>query len=593
MNNKILLSISLSIIIFLSNGCKEESTELPEVQEPTILNGKIIINEENPDLTSTIIFTGVHGNQLEVKTNNTGSFNVDVVDLDSPILVKSTLTRDNTIMYSYSNTKNSNLNISPITNYIVNKSALYSGIKGGHKFLYQLYKKNKIMYLESGRQLEDNIKYQMDNFNDIMYNDLKTMHLENFDHFKDLLTNKYNYDYQDYLNKLNIESNNNNVVLDYNNNKYDTLNYNYNRSIEDLNITSNVYNIFTNELINSNTLNIIYKPLTLSPNTIEKIEDNYNLSSHINSNVKSLKKYNMDINASDYFPEKINYINSFSEKDINIENIYLTPYNQTLPLVTTIGNIFDGRTSDSPLEGVKMIFRKGYNERINNISQSVFTNANGDYNVNLTPGMYCLELNIEGYEVLYKNIVIENKENNELNYSLLRITDSLSTIKLEWDDNPSDLDSHLTIPTTTDIREHLSYKNKLVGVISDKTAEYINDEYINCSGDETAILDRDDVNGNGPETITLCYSYEDFDETKLYKYYVQQYSGISNMYEGNAKVIVNVNDVEKTFSAPYMNSDTNATKMVWHVFDMDNYGNLYPVNKIIGNTIDSGDELIE
>lgn len=71
-------------------------------------------------------------------------------------------------------------------------------------------------------------------------------------------------------------------------------------------------------------------------------------------------------------------------------------------------------------------------------------------------------------------------------------------IVLDWDDNPKDLDAHL-------VKEggyHISYRDK------------------NSSADGKAILDRDDLDGYGPETITIT----DVDDDAEYKFYVKDFT---------------------------------------------------------------------
>ncbi len=75
-------------------------------------------------------------------------------------------------------------------------------------------------------------------------------------------------------------------------------------------------------------------------------------------------------------------------------------------------------------------------------------------------------------------------------------------IALDWGQKPHDLDAHL-------IKEgdyHISYRNKKV------------------SEDGTARLDRDDMDGFGPETITV----NDVDSEAVYYYFIHDYSDKSN-----------------------------------------------------------------
>lgn len=75
-------------------------------------------------------------------------------------------------------------------------------------------------------------------------------------------------------------------------------------------------------------------------------------------------------------------------------------------------------------------------------------------------------------------------------------------IVLDWGNSPNDLDLHL-----------------------EKTGSYhISYQHMRVSNDRTAKLDRDDLDGNGPETITVT----DIDDNASYKCYVHDYSNRNN-----------------------------------------------------------------
>ncbi|MDA3867792.1 MAG: carboxypeptidase regulatory-like domain-containing protein [Salinivirgaceae bacterium] len=75
-------------------------------------------------------------------------------------------------------------------------------------------------------------------------------------------------------------------------------------------------------------------------------------------------------------------------------------------------------------------------------------------------------------------------------------------IVLDWDQTPADLDAHLV----KENNYHISYRN--TQVLSDGTGR----------------LDRDDMDGYGPETITIS----DIDDNANYEYYVHNYSDRNN-----------------------------------------------------------------
>jgi len=113
-----------------------------------------------------------------------------------------------------------------------------------------------------------------------------------------------------------------------------------------------------------------------------------------------------------------------------------------------------------------------------------------------------------------------------------------------------------------------------------------------CSNGELASLDRDRTDtmyGLNPETVTICKS----DVTGLYKYYVTNYSGEAPMAYGNAQVTVTTTSgISRTFTAPAADDNLSSYNgNVWHVFNIDSDGNIYPVNEMIGQ--DNGDYDLE
>lgn len=119
-------------------------------------------------------------------------------------------------------------------------------------------------------------------------------------------------------------------------------------------------------------------------------------------------------------------------------------------------------------------------------------------------------------------------------------------IILDWDKTPNDLDAHL-------VKEgdyHISYRNKRVG------------------GDGAAQLDRDDMNGYGPETITV----NTIDQTGKYKYYIHDYSNRGNSDSkklASSKATIKVYDraqgLVKVISVP-----TILVGDKWEVFEIVN-----------------------
>ncbi|PLX16640.1 MAG: hypothetical protein C0599_14690 [Salinivirgaceae bacterium] len=127
-------------------------------------------------------------------------------------------------------------------------------------------------------------------------------------------------------------------------------------------------------------------------------------------------------------------------------------------------------------------------------------------------------------------------------------------IVLDWLDTPPDLDAHFVKQGGY----HISYQD--TKVLSDGTGQ----------------LDRDDLDGNGPETITI----NDIDDNAHYEYYVHNYtdrndptsSGLSKS-KATIKVFAN-NEFLGTVEIP-----RGPKGLKWHVFEINN-GEIEITNKL-------------
>jgi hypothetical protein len=127
-------------------------------------------------------------------------------------------------------------------------------------------------------------------------------------------------------------------------------------------------------------------------------------------------------------------------------------------------------------------------------------------------------------------------------------------IVLDWDKKPDDLDAHF-------VKEgdyHISYREKI------------------SSADGKAVLDRDDRDGFGPETITV----KDIDEKAEYNYFVKDYS---NKDSKNSKALSKSNAMVKIYGeGKLLNIWQLSEKQkgnAWMVFSIQN-GKLVPTNEV-------------
>ena len=129
-------------------------------------------------------------------------------------------------------------------------------------------------------------------------------------------------------------------------------------------------------------------------------------------------------------------------------------------------------------------------------------------------------------------------------------------IVLDWDRSPADLDLHLIKSGSY----HISFHDMIK------------------SADGTAQLDRDDMDGFGPETITINKT----DNTGSYSCFVHDYSDKSNPETSNlsrSKAVLRIynnNELKDTF---YIPRDKKGN--VWSVFEIK-HGEVIDVNKVSG-----------
>ncbi|MCK5294538.1 MAG: hypothetical protein KAJ49_07800, partial [Arcobacteraceae bacterium] len=204
---------------------------------------------------------------------------------------------------------------------------------------------------------------------------------------------------------------------------------------------------------------------------------------------------------------------------------------------------------------------------------SLTTDSSGNYSLNLQNGNYTFEFSKNNWTTEYFNIYI-NGNNDTYNYyintfdSNYLAPNALLTAVLTWGDRPSDLDTHLSGPENTDnSRFHAYYSDKIIGTTPE-------DRLKPCDTNGTiATIDVDDTSAYGPETTSICKTFE-----YTYHYYIYNYSGSPDFDESNAQVRVKTaNGFTHTFNVPY---DSSNNDNYWHVFDMDPYGNIVPINTI-------------
>ncbi len=189
-------------------------------------------------------------------------------------------------------------------------------------------------------------------------------------------------------------------------------------------------------------------------------------------------------------------------------------------------------------------------------SRSVQTDEQGRYAIGSLPeGDQKFRVSKEGYITVEETVRLRADETVTHNFVLSPVLASGEwRIVLSWGSEPPDLDSHLWTPGGA----HVYYDNEG-----------------DCDADPYACLDRDDTDGEGPETITITRR-----EGGTYKYAVVWYSDSADVRtwpESGAVVrVYNGDRFLGEFKAEALASDDvyETGRRCWYVFDISADGSV-------------------
>lgn len=275
-------------------------------------------------------------------------------------------------------------------------------------------------------------------------------------------------------------------------------------------------------------------------------------------------RYDLLISKAGCFPVKLNGIDIREDETFYLETIRLTELGtETFGINTMKGSVMDAVSGHS-LAGAQIRLRPGFNNRAGAYVMDkggycfqTFTDAGGYFSLSVYVGSYTAEVVKEGYVTGYFNISVIKGFDNQNKLVLTPILDEDEyRIILSWGSSPRDLDSHLSYLLDEKRIFHVAYYSK--------TASY--------EGKKIAMLDLDDIDGYGPETVTITVN-ADLVEEGRFSYAVHDYSNRSDYSDtrlsaSGAKVLVyKGSDLKGTYNVPL-----NKTGTVWHVFDLDKSG---------------------
>lgn len=285
--------------------------------------------------------------------------------------------------------------------------------------------------------------------------------------------------------------------------------------------------------------------------------------------------YMMQIEHQGYMPYVIYNICVEANAECYLEKIKLPKLSVSdISIMNFSGRVINNTTA-AVVSDAYIRFRKGWNNRTdayikdrNGQVISAKTESNGVFNVAIYKGAYTAEIVKDGYVTGYFNINVPagKTENNICAISPLLSEDEYRIV-LTWGRKPMDLDSHLTYYEDGTRQFHIYYGNRTV-----------------CyNSNEVAMLDLDDTDGYGPETVTIFID-EGLVESGRFSYSVRDYTNAGKqlsleMSDSCAKVsLYKGNSLLEIYNVP-----VNKEGTVWHVFDLDKDG--ITVLNEYGNTI--------
>jgi hypothetical protein len=221
------------------------------------------------------------------------------------------------------------------------------------------------------------------------------------------------------------------------------------------------------------------------------------------------------------------------------------------PKVQASGEVTDAQSAALKVSGAVVSF-----VRNGGTVATATTDASGRYTVNIPKGEMKITVTKAGYITRSKTLsvvgTIYRGQGADLAMSKI-LPPGGWRVTLNWDKNPGDVDSHTWLGSNYNTHVYWPGRARV------KTAA--------GTGGLKAVLDRDDVNGVGPETTTYSSVGNCRGAGKcLMKFQVKKYSGRGTLGEGHPIVTVYVGDrVEATYT---LNPPANIGRNLYTVFTL-------------------------
>jgi hypothetical protein len=514
-------------------------------------------------IEADVVLIDSAGQQIRGRSNAEGEYAFNMRGFLFPFMIRATAD-DGRILYAYAVKDQSVVNVTPVTSYILDQTAVEKGLLGGASQLFASFRNN--------RDITAALQNQVAAFNAVVATAMEEAGVAGFDHFASAFEANHE-GYDAFLDALDIEMDGDDIVMRIGDTILETLAYDFTDGM--IAVSGQVVNALTDANIYGASLTFANDSGVVSATT--DVDGGYSVS------LQNFRRYDITVSASGFRTVHYYNISTFALNEISAE---------TIPMIATdisgngtvAGTVINARTAGG-LSGVSIAFREGINNRDGSVVATASTDHAGNYSVPLETGVYTAEFSRNGFTKAYSTVVsIAGETTSNINVAMVAETvaglnnsGAFATIVLAWGENPRDLDSHLTGPVnSSDDRFHIAYYSKIATTDGQYTDAYSLsgfDPSNPCATEGIAAsLDLDDVTSYGPETTTICRA-----ATGEYHFYVHHYSGTSSITESPARVVVSTaSGVTRTFIAPP--GATGTSSDVWHVFDLDSNGNIIPVN---------------
>lgn len=257
-------------------------------------------------------------------------------------------------------------------------------------------------------------------------------------------------------------------------------------------------------------------------------------------------QYDLVFKKSGYIGATYSDIESVGGETTYVEMIFQVP--QSAENGEAQGQILNALTGQ-PEPNVRVEIRQGLNNKTGTALQVLTTDANGNYTFSAASGYYTMTATKDGFA--NKTFSAPLRGGADITIPDAAISPNLQAdqfrVVLRWGNTPYDLDSHLIGPGSGGEVSHVYYGNK-----SYSSAQFM------------VLLDVDDQDGEGPETITVT---KPMDGTFTYSVHDFTNKGLTNSTElANSMATVEVyigNNPPKVFNVP------NQPGTLWKVFTYD------------------------